>query len=317
MTPEVSVVIPSYNYGRYIGGALASVLAQTVTNFEVIVVDDQSTDDTLAVVQSYLGDSRVQLHPIEHSGVAAAKNTGIRLGRAPLIAFLDADDRWLPTKLERQLALFEADPELGVGYTRRWLINDHGQRLEYDQPTLYRGHILEEIFHTNFVCQSSAVVRRDVFEEVGFFDERYPPVEDYDLWLRIARWFRFDYVDEPLVEYRVGHASLSTRYGDRLLVALEIMNRFLHEHGGRDLIRPSVVRQARAETYFHLSLAKRQQAPLSALRYNLQGLAHSPSYLPAWKGLASLPVPERGRRLIRRLLGRPVDWERRPVASAH
>jgi glycosyltransferase involved in cell wall biosynthesis len=312
MTPEVSVVIPSYNYGRFIGDALASALGQTTPNIEVIVVDDGSTDHTPEVIQSYRGDGRVVFCPIEHSGVAAAKNTGIRQSRAPLIAFLDADDRWLPTKLEKQLRLFRDDPELGVAYTRRLLINEDGQRLQYEQPTLHRGWILEEIFHTNFVCQSSAVVRREVFEEVGFFDERYPPVEDYDLWLRIARWFRFDYVDEPLVEYRVGHASLSTRYADRLLTALEIMHRFLKE-GGREMIRPAVVRQATAETYFHLSLAKRQQAPLSALRFNLKGLAASPAYLPAWKGLMSLPLPEKARRMIRRLLGRPADWERRPV----
>ncbi len=316
MTPEVSIVIPSYNYARFIGEAITSVLEQTAPHFELLVIDDASTDDTADVVRPFLTDKRVQFHVVEHGGVSAAKNTGIRMSRAPLIAFLDADDRWLPRKLKRQLALFANDRELGVAYTRRLLINEDGQHLEYEQPTLYRGEILARIFHTNFVCQSSAIVRRDVFEEVGFFDERYPPVEDYDLWLRIARWFRFDYVDEPLVEYRVGHASLSTRYADRLLLALTVMERFLDEYGGRDKIPASVVREARAETYFHISLAKRGHAPLEALRFTLKGLAASPSYLPAWKGLASLPVPERGRRLLRRMLGRPVDWERKPVQSA-
>jgi glycosyltransferase involved in cell wall biosynthesis len=315
MAPAVSVVVPSYNYGRFIGHALASVVNQTVTDVEVLVVDDGSTDDTAAVVRPFLKDRRVQFHATDHAGVAAAKNTGIRLSRAPLVAFLDADDVWMPAKLERQLARFAADPELGVVYSRRLLIDGAGRPLEYEQPSLHRGWIVTELFQNNFVCQSSAVVRGEAFEEVGLFDERCPPAEDFDLWLRLARWFRFDYVDEPLVGYRVGHASLSSGNDDKLRIALDIMDRFLEEQGGRDVIPPAVVRRARAETYYHLALAKRQRAPLAALGFNLRGLALAPAYLPAWKGLVSLPVPERGRRLVRRLLGKPVDWTvRKPVS---
>jgi glycosyltransferase involved in cell wall biosynthesis len=316
MQPAVSVVIPSYNYGRFIAGAVESVLAQTVNEIEVIVVDDGSTDGTAEVIAPYLADRRVRFFPLEHAGVSAAKNTGVRLSRAPLVAFLDADDLWLPAKLERQLALFRADPELGAAFTRRLLINEHGQEVEYRQPVLHRGNILERLFVVNFICQSSAVVPRDVLHEVGMFDERCPPVEDFDLWLRVARAYRFDYVDEPLVKYRVGHVSLSSRNEEKLLIALEVMRRFLDERGGRDVIDPAVVRRAKAETYFHLSLAKRPRAPLAALRFNLLGLAMEPGYLPAWKGLASLPIPEWGRKWVRRLLGRPVDWnQRRPVAA--
>src|SRR5262245_9577002 len=102
MAPAVSVIMPSYTYGRIIEGALASVLKQTWSDLEVLVIDDGSADDTDAVVRAHLHDRRVRFHPVEHAGVAAARNTGIRLARAPLLAFLDADDEWLPTKLERQ-----------------------------------------------------------------------------------------------------------------------------------------------------------------------------------------------------------------------
>jgi glycosyltransferase involved in cell wall biosynthesis len=316
MTPQISVIIPSYNYGRYIGGTIESVLRQTFADWELLIIDDGSTDQTRDVVQPYLDDERVSFHPIDHGGVSAAKNAGIQMARGAFVAILDADDRWLPTKLEKQLSLFGSRPELGVVYSRRLLIDAQGRPLQYTQPTLYRGNILEAIFQTNFVCQSTAMIRRDVFEDVGLFDERYPPVEDYDLWLRIARWYPFDYVDEPLVEYRVGHASLSTRYADRLLIALEIMERFLSDQRGRELISPATVRTAKAETLCHLSLAKRPYSSLAALRFNLKGLAASPGYLPAWKALASLPLPERGRRLLRRLLGKPVDWERKRVTAA-
>src|SRR5262249_36589830 len=150
------------------------------------------------------------------------------------------------------LALFGADPDLGVVYSRRLLVDEAGQRLEYEQPPLHRGYVLEALFQTNFVCLSSAVVRREVIEEVGFFDERFPPAEGFDLWLRAAGWFRFDYVDEPLVHYRLGHTSLSSGNDDKLLTALEVMDRFLEEQGPH-VLPSALVRQARAETYFHLS----------------------------------------------------------------
>src|SRR5262249_57319122 len=97
-----------------------------------------------------LAAGRVKVHRIDQAGVAAARNTGIRLSRAPLVAFLDADDVWMPAKLERQLALFRADPELGVSYTRRLLINEESRPLAYEQPALHRGNILEALFQTNF-----------------------------------------------------------------------------------------------------------------------------------------------------------------------
>ena len=103
MTPRVSVVVATYNYARFLGGALQSALGQTFRDLEAIVVDDGSTDDTAAVVRPFLADGRVRYVRTDHRGQPQAKNTGVRLARAPLVAFLDADDLWLPAKLERQL----------------------------------------------------------------------------------------------------------------------------------------------------------------------------------------------------------------------
>jgi glycosyltransferase involved in cell wall biosynthesis len=313
MNPAVSVVIATHNYGRFLRGAVESVLAQTFDDFELIVIDDGSTDATPCIMRPYLTDPRVRYLRTAHRGQPAAKNAGVDLARAPLIAFLDGDDVWLPMKLERQVALFQADADLGVVYARRWLIDEHGRHLEYEQPSLYRGFVLEALFRTNFVCFSSAVVRRAVLDEAGAFDEGLSLAIDYDLWLRVALSHPFDYVDEPLVEYRTGHASLSCRTEDRLRTVTRIMQRFLDELGGRGMLDPSVIRRAQAETCYHIGLARRRSSRFAAAPWYLRALILSPRYGLAWRGLASLPLPEAARRLLRRLLGRPEDWSvRRP-----
>jgi glycosyltransferase involved in cell wall biosynthesis len=312
MTLAVSVVIPTYNYGRFIAGTLDSVLAQTFQDLEVVVVDDGSADDTVAVVKPYQRDSRVRYFRTANQGPAAARNTGIRLAKAPLVAFLDADDLWLPTKLECQVERFWSNPDLGLVYSRRLLIDEDGCRLVYNQPPLHRGWVLPKLFRTNFVCFSSSVVRRCLFDEIGLFDEQLTQSEDYDLLLRLALSRPFDYVDEPLVLYRTGHAFQATRRTEeRLTTVTRIMRRFLAQQASRALLDPAEVRQAWAETWFHIGLARRDRSRLAALPAYIYALCLSPGFAPAWKGLASLLLPEGGRRLLRRACGRPPDWRLR------
>ncbi len=300
MTPTVSVIMAAYNYGRFLGAAVKSVLAQTFADFELIVVNDGSTDDTARVILPYLADPRVRYYRTCHLGQPAAKNTGLRFARAPLIAFLDADDLWLPHKLQRQVALHRADPGLGVIYTRRLLIDAEGRDVPYEQPVLYRGEVVAAMFRSNFVCFSSALVRRAVLEDVGPFDESLALAIDYDLWLRAALAYRFDYVDEPLVKYRTGHDNLSRRVEERLAAVDGIRDRFLYRRGGIALVPPAVVRRARAEVYLHRGFLRRQRSRLAALPWYVRALASSPDYGLAWRGLASLPLPERVRGWFRR-----------------
>jgi glycosyltransferase involved in cell wall biosynthesis len=319
MTPRVSVVIATYNYARFVAGALESALGQTFRDLEVIVVDDGSTDDTTAVVRAFLADGRLRYVRADHRGQPQVKNAGVRLARAPLVAFLDADDLWMPTKLERQVGLFESDPGLGLVYARRLLIDEQGWPLEYEQPELYRGDVAGPLFARNFVCFSSAVARREVLEREGLFDEGLELAIDFDLWLRVARHYRFDYVDEPLVQYRVGHASLSRRQEERLRGVLRIMARFLDERGGRERVRPAVARRAFADMYCDLAVATAGRSRWLSLGWILRALAACPDYVPAWHGLLRWPVPESLRRAVRRALGRPPQWQvrrRLPVAAS-
>jgi O-antigen/teichoic acid export membrane protein/glycosyltransferase involved in cell wall biosynthesis len=306
MTPAVSVVIATHNYGRFLGNALDSALGQTFDDFEAIVVDDGSTDNTPSVVLPYLRDERIRYERTERRGQPRAKNLGIQLARAPLIAFLDADDVWLPTKLDRQVAVFREDPEVGVVYTRRLLIDEDGWELEYAQPPLYRGWVLPRIFRHNFICFSSSVVRRRVFEEVGAFDEELALSIDYELWLRVARHYRFDYVNQPLVLYRTGHDSLSRRKRERVHTANAIIHRFLDEYGGRAVLPPALVRLSLAELYCDMGGAV--EGSERAYWFS-RALWQRPQHAQAWHALLAFWWPGRIRSLVRRALGKP-DWER-------
>jgi glycosyltransferase involved in cell wall biosynthesis len=306
MTPAVSVVIATHNYARYLGAALESALTQTFRDLEVIVVDDGSTDDTPAVMAPYLRDVRVRYSRTAALGQPRAKNRGIQLAQAPLIAFLDADDIWLPVKLERQLPLFDADPDVGVVYSRRLLIDHEGWQLEYTDPSLHRGWILPRVFRSNFICFSSSVVRRSVFDAVGFFDESLSLAIDYELWLRVALHYRFDFVDAPLVKYRTGHASLSQRKRERVQTAQRIIRRFLDERGGREVLPSSMVRRTLAELCCDMGGAVNG---LERASWFLRALWHRPQHRLAWHALLAFWWPDRLRWFMRRLLGRP-DWER-------
>jgi glycosyltransferase involved in cell wall biosynthesis len=318
MTPAVSVIIAAYNYGRYLAGALDSVVQQTYRDWELIIVDDGSTDETAAVVAPYLRDVRIRYQRTDHTGQSAAKNSGISLARGRLFAFLDADDLWMPTKLEKQVALFKANPTVGVVYARRLLMDELGRRLEFEQPGLFRGRVLEAMFRNNFICFSSAIIHRRVFRHVGLFDESLTLAVDYEFWLRAAAAYAFDYVDEPLVHYRTGHANLSQRTEERLKLAFAVMQRFQHAPEARRFLTPAMVREATAETCYHIALATRSRSRLGALPWYIRCLALSPRYGLAWQGLASLPLPEAARRWLRLSLGRPADWAvRRPIENVN
>jgi glycosyltransferase involved in cell wall biosynthesis len=186
---EVAVVVPCYNVEGHLERALDSVLAQTYRDFCIYAIDDGSTDGTAEILKrySYRG---VCAHQI-HAGPAAARNRGIHMSESRYVAFLDADDEWLPTKLERQISLMKRDPGIGLccsgcAPTRSGMIANAGRRA-IDAPT--SGRLFEELLRDCFVYTPTVVVRRECLKEVGLFDTTLAVSEDFNLWLRIAaRW---------------------------------------------------------------------------------------------------------------------------------
>lgn len=236
-SPVVSVVIPIHNRAHLLSRALRSVLHQTYRDFEIIVVDDGSSDDPQMVAQKFSqAGVRMRCLCLEQSqGASAARNRGIEAARGAYVAFLDSDDEWLPEKLERQIHLFEhVDEKVGVIYTGAWL-STKGERVRGRIPTR-RGDIHESELRGDYVTQTSTwLVRTKCLDLVGGFDERLPSRQDYDLTLRLSRRFHYDFVRKPLAVLHVDHPDRITgNVEDRIqgtLIVLDKIQRELSECG--------------------------------------------------------------------------------------
>lgn len=292
----VSVAIATYNMGQYLPLAVESALTQSYPNIEVVIVDDGSTDNTRFIMRRWLKDPRVRTHAQANAGQARAKNVAWQLGRGPYVAFLDADDMWLPGKLERQMALFRGRPELGVVYSDYECMDGRGAEIPKGATSMRRGHVAGELLIENFVCYSAGVVRRECLQSVGGFDETLPMGIDYDLWLRLSVRYAFDFLPEPTARYRIWEGQMSKNYRKRYQSAIRIMQNFLARH--RDTVTASQVRSAWAHTY-----AGRGDVTLwheldrhAAFRDYLHALRYVPWYWPAWRAMARCLITTRAPR---------------------
>jgi len=209
----VSVIIPTYNRAALVQEAVASVLAQSCRNFEVLVVDDGSTDDTVAALAPYAEPVKV-LRRESRGGVSAARNTGMAAARGEWLAFLDSDDLWLPEKLARQMAYLAEHPELLICQTEETWVR-RGVRV--NQPQTHRkigGRIFFQSLERCLVSPSAVILHRGLIEKHGGFDEDLAAAEDYDLWLRLSWRHEVGLVPEPLIIKRGGRTDqLSGQWG--------------------------------------------------------------------------------------------------------
>jgi glycosyltransferase involved in cell wall biosynthesis len=203
MTFEVSVIIPTYNRRAMLLEAIDSVLAQSAQVFELIVIDDGSTDGSAEYLASLA--ETIRFERIDHRGPAAARNRGVAIARAPLVAFLDSDDLWAPMKLKRQLSFMRTNPGCAISQTGEiWIRN--GRRVNPGMRHRKRaGDIFIDSLRTCLVSISAVIMRTDLFRASGGFDESMDAAEDYDLWLRILVDREIGLLDEPLVKRRGGH----------------------------------------------------------------------------------------------------------------
>ncbi|MDZ8221840.1 glycosyltransferase family 2 protein [Nostoc sp. ChiVER01] len=221
--PNVSIIIPTYQRADLVSETIESVLAQTYTDYEIIVVNDGSTDNTREVLAQFK-DKITVIHQ-ENKGLPAARNTGIIASRGRYIAFVDDDDLWIPYKLEKQVACFESNPNIGLVYSNIVFFKDN--RLLSSDLWPKRSHppgVLKDsmLFVLNFIPILSVLVRRECLDEVGLFDQTLKYCEDYDLWLRIIEKFSVHFLNEPLGLYHWTTNSLSKNQEQILLNEIRV-----------------------------------------------------------------------------------------------
>lgn len=250
--PRVSVIIPAYNASRFLPRALASVAAQSypADRIETIVIDDGSTDDTLALARTFEGHAPgFQVFSQPNRGVSAARNLGIAVSSGELIAFLDADDRWLPDKLTAQVAVFQDDPTVGLVHCGFAFVDAAGDALPHwpRQSRMDQGDVLLEFICDFFLITSGVVVPREVLNRVGTFDESLRVGEDNELFLRIVSAYRIGCSPLKLLERTVRPDSLSRQDFDLdVSVDLATIERFLVQH-------PAFARQHQDRIDAHLA----------------------------------------------------------------
>jgi cellulose synthase/poly-beta-1,6-N-acetylglucosamine synthase-like glycosyltransferase len=222
MHPKVSIIMPVRNGQKYIGEAIESIAAQTYRDFELIVVNDGSTDGTCDQLQRFT--SRIDLQCIHHpttQGIARSVNDGIRNARGRFIAFLDHDDLWFPEFLETQMAHLDRNPDVGMVHSDFQTIDAAGNVLEASvakcrKRTRVSGYVFRALFMDSFIVGNSVLIRKDCFNRLGVFDEALR-IGDYHMWLRIARFYKVNYTPEVLTKYRQHQTQDSRKFSAELV----------------------------------------------------------------------------------------------------
>lgn len=240
--PKVSVIIPAFNSKKYLPAAIESIFNQTYQNFEIIVVDDGSTDNTRQVIDRYMR-SPVTSHqtPVniryiyqKNQGPAVARNRGIQEAQGEYIAFLDSDDVWKPQKLEKQIKFLEENRDCAFVYTDAYEFNKYGvtktSKLAGEDRHKMSGMIFERLILGCVIFLSTVVVRKSVLNQCGVFDPNLYIVEYWELWLRIAKKFKIMFLDEILAGYRKESHNISNNFEVGLKSRHEVIERML----GRD-----------------------------------------------------------------------------------
>lgn len=202
--PEVSVIVPTFNRAHLIMKAIYSVLGQTFKDLEVIVVDDGSKDNTSTLVLE-INDIRLKyIRHAQQKGASEARNTGVAASSGKFLAFLDDDDEWMPDKLKLQMEIFREKPDTGMVYSGYYYINSKNNKIFREFHPKKSGLLDDDLLTTNCVgTTSTAVIRRDSFEKAGGFDVSLRGCQDWDLWIRLAKFYPLNFADKPLVNFLI------------------------------------------------------------------------------------------------------------------
>jgi glycosyltransferase involved in cell wall biosynthesis len=258
--PRVTFVVTNHNYARFLPQAIDSLLGQSVSDLELIVVDDCSTDDSLAVLERYAGDPRVQIvRHTTNTGSIRGYNEGLQMARGEFIGVFDADDYALdPEAVARQVAIFDAHPEVGLVYSAFDQVDEYSQAFRACRPfsaDYVRDGLAEfsDLIFLNYIAHSGTLVRRTCHEALGYYDPRLPYAGDWELWLRVAARYAVGYIAAPLYAYRVHINNMTAKgkspaeaTGERLMAVERAFNESLPEDAPDSVrrLKPEALRRA-------------------------------------------------------------------------
>jgi len=317
--PKVTVIIPTYNRVRYLGEAIKSVLDQELSDLELIVVDDGSTDATPQLLRA-ITDPRMRCVSQPNRGISAAMNAGVRAARGDFVARLDSDDLWMPDMLLTLVGILEARPEIGVAYAKGQAIDSNGHLLPqlFGMPERFPGDSLRSLAYDDCTCNIALVVRHSCFERTDLYDESLIANEDWDMRLRLARHCRFCFVDQVLAHVRWHDDNLtglrSARFADVLDTRTAPLDRLFSDP---DL--PPAVRAMKSIAYTNVYLFRGQRWLLAgdvnkALReFRLAIHVSNQRLLTATRAIwLALIVPRLRRSTLgRRAVNAQAAWRRR------
>jgi glycosyltransferase involved in cell wall biosynthesis len=281
--PRVSAIIAAHNAGAFIGQAVSSALASRGVRLEVIVVDDESTDDTWEILEGF-GEKVRRVRQLR-GGPYKARNLGASLAHGEWLAFLDADDDWAPDKLVKQLAL--AEGQVGLIYTDRLNFGDLGRIKvrQSDSVTLHEGDVFEPLLLGNFITLSSVMLRKDWFDRLGGFSEARQGVQDWDLWLRYAaHGGTVALCREPLTRYRLHESQMSNAVEARAREREAVIRRALKSPRGRRVLR-AVARRALSNSWEIAAWQSEIAQRWGALRWYLRSALYWPWNVRLYKGM--------------------------------
>ena len=223
MVPKVSIIIPTYNRVEFLAISVNSVLNQTFTDFELIISDDASTDNTRQYVKS-ISDPRVKyICNDKNLGIAATRNNALTSSEGQYIAFLDDDDEWFEDKLTLQIdKIKECPPQTGGIYSGVKYLDVEREKITFVSVPKIRGKILNSLLSENFLVTSALLLKKECFQKIGQFDTAFRSASDFDMWIRIACEYEFDYIEKPLIKYKV-HNNKITNDNEAVIYSIKLL----------------------------------------------------------------------------------------------
>lgn len=251
--PLVSVIIPAFNSSKFIASTIKSVLQQSYSRIEIIVIDDGSTDNTAKILKK-LNSKKTRYFYQKNKGLSFSRNRGLQLAQGKYIAFMDHDDFWYPDKIEKQLDIFRKKRKVGLVYTDGFITNLQGKVYQrfFSLQKPYKGKVTIDLINGNVIPWSSVMIRHNILAPFPPFRKQLYIAEDYDFLLRVSLKTEFDYVDKPLIRYQRHETNLSKKEHRSLEEKLWVLENFLKGSSSDNIKR--IAERRLAEIYLEYCL---------------------------------------------------------------